>query len=602
MDKALMAVCLISVVAYSLLAADLPANSYFYMSHGRTRIPRLITAITVPMPDMVFSDNSNGNTLDETGTCGSGESIFDYFSMTCNNLAAGSTLTPTPAPLGPCRWFVSPSGSFSGNGSIGSPWSLKRLFGGDPGFGGVGPPAAIHPGDNICMRAGTYTGIFQTILAGSNGNQITIQPYPGERVIVDSATAATGTIYSGLIIGSEGNQFGYVTLRDLEITDSYSANRQDARPDGVYIKAPGVKLINNIIHDVGNGIFHNTSANDSELYGNVIYNVGWDDRTNGLMQGGTGHGLYAANSSGFLRVYHNIIATSLGYGFHFYSAGGGELKNLDVQDNVSLNNGYWTRYHDSSYATEGRGTDNYLIGHRPISGAVFTRNFGYHREQRGTQNFELGYSGVENVSGTVTNNVFVNGINTIDHFPSLTFTGNYISSFFEVLQFIAANRPISTTINNNTYYYYRTECPPQFGLTANDTPTTVAQWKALGFDANSTIHACGVRDATAAVTINPNTYDANRYTVIVNNPASRATVTLNLSSALANGDTFELHNAQDYYGPLVASGTYNGPISINMTTLKVATPVAHGSMPNSTPLAQMTSGPQFGAFILIKKT
>jgi hypothetical protein len=89
--------------------------------------------------------------------------------------------------------------------------------------------------------------------------------------------------------------------------------------------------------------------------------------------------------------------------------------------------------------------------------------------------------------------------------------------------------------------------------------------------------------------------------VIINNPLSSTTVTLNLSSALANGDTFELHNAQDYYGPLVASGTYNGPISINMTTLKVATPVAYGSMPNSTPLAQMTSGPQFGAFILIKR-
>ena len=186
-------------------------------------------------------------------------------------------------------------------------------------------------------------------------------PYPGEHVIIDSATATPNvpnTAVAGVVIGSEGNQFGYVTLRDLEITDSYSANRQDARPDGVYIKAPGVKLINNIIHDVGNGIFHNTSANDSELYGNLIYNTGWDDRTNGLMQGGTGHGMYASNSSGFLRVYNNIIATSLGYGFHFYSAGTGDLNNLDVQDNVSLNNGYVTRYHDSPYATEGRAGGN----------------------------------------------------------------------------------------------------------------------------------------------------------------------------------------------------------------------------------------------------
>jgi hypothetical protein len=319
------------------------------------------------------------------------------------------------------------------------------------------------------------------------------------------------------------------------------------------------------------------------------------------MQGGTGHGLYASNSSGFLRVYNNIIAASLGYGFHFYSAGDGELKNIDVQDNVAFNNGYWTRYHDSSYASEGKGNDNFLVGHRPITALNFVRNIGYHREQRGAQNFELGYSGVENINGTATNNTFVGGANDIELFPTLVFTGNYIASNFnEILGWTAADVPVSTTINNNTYYYYPTDCT-KLPFSVSGVFKSIDQWKALGFDANSTINACGTRDITPTVIIKTNTYDANRYHVIVNNPASSTTIMLNLSSALANGDIFELHNAQDYYGPLVASGTYNGPISINMTTLKVAAPVAYGSMPNSTPLAQMTGGPQFGAFVLIRK-
>jgi hypothetical protein len=325
------------------------------------------------------------------------------------------------------------------------------------------------------------------------------------------------------------------------------------------------------------------------------------------MQGGTGHGLYASNSSGFLRVYNNIIAASLGYGFHFYSAGTGDLKNIDLQDNVSLNNGYWTRYHDSWYASEGRATDNFMMGNRPITALNFARNIGYHREGRGAQNLELGYGGTENISGAATGNSFIGGVNTIDHFETISFTNNYISTGIQVLGYVAPITNVSTTINNNTYYFYPTsatskDCSFQpFGLTVNNNQASIASWKAQGFDAASTINACGVRDSTPTVTIKANAYDAKRFNVTVNNPASSTTVTLNLSSALANGDSFELHNAQDYYGPLVASGTYNGPISINMTTLKVATPIAYETMLNVTPLAQMTSGPQFGGLVLIKK-
>ncbi|MEK6335952.1 MAG: hypothetical protein AABM67_13555 [Acidobacteriota bacterium] len=529
-----------------------------------------------------------------------------YVAGTSNNVTVSSPQpTPTPVPPSLCKWYVATNGSSAGNGSLTSPWSIGTIAGGHPEFdGNAPPPAVIQPGDTICLRGGTYistsnTVFFRTTLSGTLGNQITIRTYPGERAILDAQAPALGNTRNEILI-IEGP---YVTIRDLEVTDSLS-ERTAARPGGIQIAqgGTGVKLINNIIHDTGDGIDKNDPATDCEIYGNLIYNVGWDDRTNGLRQGGTGHGVYAANDSGYLRVYNNILATSFGFGFHFYSAGTGQFNGLDIQDNVSFNNGYWTRYHDSSYATEGRGTDNYLIGHRPVTGIIFNRNFGYHREQRGTQNLQLGYSGIENVSGTATNNVFIGGVNSIERFPTLVFTNNYISSFFENLQYIASNTPVSTTINNNTYYYYRSGCViPQFGLTANDIMTTVTQWKALGFDTNSTINPCGVRSSTATITITANAYDANRFRVIVNNPQSVPTIWLNFSGVLANGDTFELRNSQDYFGPMVASGTYNGPISINMTTLNVAIPFGYGSLPNTTPLGQMTSGPQFGAFILIKK-
>ncbi len=518
--------------------------------------------------------------------------------------ASTPTPTPTPGPSSQCTWYVATNGSSSGDGSFSSPWSLTTIAGGVPEFdGNPPPPAVIHPGDTICLRGGTYTStsstvFFRTTLAGTPGNQITIKSYPGERATVDAASPALGNTRNEIFM-IEGP---YITLRDLEITDSWP-NRTDARPGGIQIAQGGigVKLINNVIHDTGDGIDHNGPAQDCEVYGNLVYNAGWDDRLNGLEQGGTGHAMYAANDFGFLKVYNNILATSFGFGFHFYSAGTGQFNGLDIQDNVSFNNGYWTRYHDSSYATEGRGTSNYLIGHRPVVGLNMARNFGYHREQRGTQNLEMGYSGVENVSGTATGNSFIGGVNDVELFPTLTFTGNYISSNFnEILGWSPSATPISTTINNNTYYFYPNDCA-KLPFAVAGVFKSIAEWKAQGFDANSTINPCGVRDSTPRVTIKSNIYDANRFQVIVNNPASSTNVTLNLSGALANGDTFELRNAQDYFGPLVASGAYNGSISINMTTLNVAIPFGYGSLPNTTPLAQMTSGPQFGAFILIKK-
>ena len=80
---------------------------------------------------------------------------------------------------------------------------------------------------------------------------------------------------------------GYLTVRDLELTNS-DPNRTDYRAGGFNVAAPGIKLIDNIIHDGGAGIVSNDSGYDDEFYGNVIYNVGWDDRHSGLKQGALG--------------------------------------------------------------------------------------------------------------------------------------------------------------------------------------------------------------------------------------------------------------------------------------------------------------------------
>jgi hypothetical protein len=381
--------------------------------------------------------------------------------------------------------------------------------------------------------------------------------------------------------------------------------RTDYRAGGFAVNVPGIQLINNIIHDGGTGISSNDSGYDDLFYGNVIYNVGWDDRLTGLKQGGTGPGTYFQNAQGFKKFNNNIVTNSFGLGISAYTAGNqAHLTGFEIQDNISYMNGYWTRYHDTAFATEGSGQWNFLVGssQTPLENLIVSNNIGYHREQRYVDNYIIGYGVSQNTSATITGNVSLGGNFAVQRFATVNQSGNLVAWNQPFFYYTSAASPVSEGVNNNSYYYYPSNCssPAFISHDGGGTYISVAQFKALGYEASSTFAPCGTRPPVA-VTIKPNTYDANRFHVAVQNPSSQTNVTLNLSSALNYGDTFELRNAQDYFGPVVASGTYNGPISINMTTLSVATPVAYDTMPNVTPLTLMTSGPQFGAFILIRK-
>ncbi|MBF0388118.1 MAG: cadherin-like domain-containing protein, partial [Candidatus Omnitrophica bacterium] len=67
---------------------------------------------------------------------------------------------------------------------------------------------------------------------------------------------------------------------------------------------------------------------------------------------------------------------------------------------------------------------------------------------------------------------------------------------------------------------------------------------------------------------------------------------ISIGDLLKPGDTYELRNAQDYFGDVI-TGTYNGgPITVPMTGRTVAKPVMG--------TAQASTFPEFGAFVLIK--
>jgi hypothetical protein len=113
-----------------------------------------------------------------------------------------------------------------------------------------------------------------------------------------------------------------------------------------------------------------------------------------------------------------------------------------------------------------------------------------------------------------------------------------------------------------------------------------------GIDANSTF--ISGPPTGVWISVRPNLYEPGRANIVVYNWDLRSTVQVDLSTAGVNsGDTFEIRDGENWFGPAVASGTYNGgTVSIPMTGLQVALP--NGVVPNPQP----HTAPQFGVFVV----
>lgn len=187
----------------------------------------------------------------------------------------------------------------------------------------------VIPGDTILLREGVYSGIYIYPFLGTAVERITIQPYPGEHVVIDG----------GLVVNGSD-----VTFRDLEFRYSGWTSRVSSQagstptdiPVGtdLAVYAPRCKFINCVIHDLESPGFW-AQAVDAEFYGCVIYASGWTapDR-------GHGHGLYTQNLAGPTKlIKHNIIFNTFGWGIHAYSTNGAGLQNFDFLENTCFNAG-----------------------------------------------------------------------------------------------------------------------------------------------------------------------------------------------------------------------------------------------------------------------
>ena len=419
-------------------------------------------------------------------------------------------------------YYVSPTAGSGGNGSFGNPWQLQIA---------LNQPSQVQPGDTIWLRGGTYTGSFTSNLNGTSASPIIVRQYTGERATLDSGVNAN----CNAIVTVKGSYtwfwgFEVMSSDTKRSTTTTGSDPPDiTRGDGFALDQstphPGIKFINLIIHDARQGVSFWKEAQNSDIYGCLIYYNGWDapDR-------GHGHGTYVQNQTGTKNIHDNIFFSGFGYGIHAYTEGS-YIDNIAVQGNTNFNSG-------NLEGTSG----NLLLGGLVVAhNPVINNNFLY-RSPPATD-FDQGVSaGCSN--STVNSNYVAGDTNFVSCLPA--------------------------TMTGNTFY----------GEIAG---FTQSQYPSNSYAAN--------RPSGVKIFLRPNTYEPGRANITIYNWDLDSTVSVDLSSVVSVGGAYEIHNAENFFGAPVASGTYNGgTVAIPMTGLSIATPVG---WPAPTP-----GGPEFHAFVV----
>ncbi len=434
-------------------------------------------------------------------------------------------------------FYVSPHGRPTGSGSLERPWDLATA---------LAHPNSVGPGDRILLREGVYRGSFRSMLAGTASAPIVVRPYQNERAVLDGASQARTDVpmYSALtVVGPHTWYWGF------EITNTESNRmfpepgsqcweRQHCRGGAVEVFGVGVKIINLVIHDTGGGIGLWTPAVGAEAYGNIIYYVGWQGTY------GAGHALYLQNDSGTKHIVDNVMFSGFHSGVHFYGSGRSSLRNVKFEGNTIFNTGV--------LAEDPHGWGILIGGGTVADNITVVDNILYNPEWlRRSNNLNPSY-------GLGADRVLLEG--------------NY-SVGYRALEADAPPHRLQATGNS----FFGSVSPSLAGLVREQPGNTIGSSESMTGKPNR-------------IFIRRNKYEPEKAIVTVFNWQGSSDVELDLSSLLQPGDSYEIIDVQNYFGPPARSGVFDGqPISVPMLS-------GSGSPVGSVPGDRFRTGPEFGVF------
>ena len=381
----------------------------------------------------------------------------------------------------------------------------------------------VRPGATIWLRGGTYGSgatIFVSKLVGTADAPIVVRQYPGERAIINGGLQigccdkdphpdrGSYVWFWGFEVASTITDRTGVPSTDTDLATSVLVNAVDSW-------APGTKFINLVIHDSRQGIGIWEEAQNSEVYGNLIYNNGFQaaDR-------GHGHGIYLQNNDGNKLISDNIIFNQFGVGIHGYATSNAHVHNVTADGNIVFNNGVISlnsQNVDNILFASGTGLENILV----------QNNYTYHTPAR-----DQGYSRVgwqfDNINKTVAvrNNYFMGGFIGImlNRWTAANFTGNTVyskSKLLALLDVSPGENPRNYVWDRNTYYG-----SGQFNFTGKE-----VDWS--GWRNGSTLDSFS-RFSSSAPTgvwafVRPSIYESGRANIVIYNWDRNPAVSVDVS-------------------------------------------------------------------------
>lgn len=123
----------------------------------------------------------------------------------------------------------------------------------------------------------------------------------------------------------------------------------------------------------------------------------------------------------------------------------------------------------------------------------------------------------------------------------------------------------------------------------------IGTWSGLTESGNTFLASSNPPTSGQRVFVRPNKYENGRANIIVFNWSNAGSASADVSSVLQPGDTYEVREAQNFYGTPVARGTYGGgSISLPMSTVQPASLIGRSGRDPG------TTGTTFHVFVLLK--
>ncbi|MGE5093150.1 MAG: Ig-like domain-containing protein [Bacillota bacterium] len=440
---------------------------------------------------------------------------------------------------------------------------------------------------NAAVATVSSSGLVLAVTAGSTSIKATIDGVSGTTAVTDTATTTSSggtTTHAGYYVSPNGSSGGSGSITSpWDLASALSGNRGVVAGDTIWVRGGRYsgQFTNYLNGNTSQQIVVRQYPGERATIDGTILVMGsyvsfWGLEvmsSNPTSSSSIGVNLKAPGSRLINMVIHDAGVSGVG--------AWNEAPNAEVYGSIIYNNGTHANLDHGVYFNGSTGT-------KYITDNIVFDNWAFGLHAYSPTTGELNNLRIDG------NTSFNNGsIGPYTHNPDLYVGGSSITNL--------------TITNNNTWQWTDAELTLWLGagstsnqgltLTNNRTVggTSLGTWSSVTQSGNLYWSAASPPTSGLYVLVRPNRYEAGRANITVYNWSNLSSASADLSGVLRTGDTYEVRDAQNFFGAPVAQGTYGGgSISLPMTAITPPAPIGRSYSP------LRSTGTTFHAFVVLK--